>query len=84
MDFSETIAVNDVKDGRCSHLNEYINLYEYQRLRSFTDLGPIFFSLETATLIEAKFHVEPPLDGEWKWVYKWFMSHDQDGHHANK
>ena len=35
MDFSETIAVYDIKVGRCSQLNEYINLYEYQRSRSF-------------------------------------------------
>ena len=48
-----------------------MNLYEYQRSRSFIDHGPRslrftfsnFFSLETARSIEAKFHVEPPLDG---------------------
>ena len=47
-----------------------MNLYEYQRSRSFIDLGPRslrftfsnFFSLETATPIEAKFYVEPPWD----------------------
>ena len=33
-DFSETIVV---KVGR---LNEYVNLYEYQKSRSFIDLGP--------------------------------------------
>ena len=46
-------------------------LYEYQRSRSFIDLGPrslrfnIFklLSLETARLIEAKFHVDHPWDG---------------------
>ena len=51
--FSETIVV---KVGRRSKLNEYVNLYEYQKSRSFIDLGPsslrfnIFklFSLETA------------------------------------
>ena len=26
MDFSETIEVNDIKVGRCSQLNEYMNL----------------------------------------------------------
>ena len=44
-----------------------MNLYEYQRSRSFINLGPRslrftfsnFFSLETAMPIEAKFHVEP-------------------------
>ena len=53
IDFSETIVV---KLGRRSYLNEYVNLYEYQRSRSFIDLRPsllrfnIFklFSLETA------------------------------------
>ena len=66
MDFSITIVVCDVIVGRCSQLNEYMNLYEYQRSRSFTDLGPRslrFFSVETARPTEAKFHVEPPWDG---------------------
>ena len=48
-----------------------MNLYEYQRSRSFIDLCPrslrfnIFklFSLKTARQIEAKFHVDHPLDG---------------------
>ena len=38
--FSETIVVYDIKVGICSQLNKYINLYEYQRSRSFIDLGP--------------------------------------------
>ena len=70
MGFSETIVVYDVKVGRCSLLNEYMNLYEYQRSRSFIDHHPKslrftfsnFFSLETSRPIEAKFHVEPPWD----------------------
>ena len=37
--FSETFVVYDIKVGRCSQLNEYMNLYEYQRSRSFVDLG---------------------------------------------
>ena len=50
-----------------------MNLYEYQRSRSFIDLGPRslrfttysnFFSLETGRLIEAKFYMEAPWDGE--------------------
>ena len=65
MDFSETILVYDIKVDRCSQLNEYVNLYEYQRSRSFTDLGPnlsdsVFlnvFSSITTRPIEAKFHV---------------------------
>ena len=40
MDFSETIIGYDIKVGRCSQLHEYRKLYEYQRSRSFTDLGP--------------------------------------------
>ena len=71
MDFSETGVVYDIKVGRCSQLNEYMKLYEYQRSRSLIDLGPIlsdsiflnFFSSTTNRLIEAKFHVEPPWDG---------------------
>ena len=39
MDFSETIVVYDIKVGRCSQLNEYMKLYEYQRSRSLIDLG---------------------------------------------
>ena len=34
MDFSETTVVYDVKVGRCSSLNKYMNLYGYQRPRS--------------------------------------------------
>ena len=30
LDFSETIVVYDIKVGRFSQLNEYMNLYEYQ------------------------------------------------------
>ena len=48
-----------------------MNLYEYQRSKSIVDLGArslrfnilIFFSLEAAMLIEAKFHLYPPWDG---------------------
>ena len=70
MNFLETIAVYDVKVGSCSQLNEYMNLYEYQMSRSFIDLGPrsltfsSFFSLETARLFVAKFHMEHPWDRE--------------------
>ena len=61
MDFSETIVVFDHKVNRCSQLNEYMKLYEYQRSRSFIDLGPNisgsillnFFSSITAWPIEA-------------------------------
>ena len=30
MDFSETIVVYDIKVCKCSQLNEYMKLYEYQ------------------------------------------------------
>ena len=40
MDFSEAIVGYDIKVGRCSPLNEYLNLYEYQSLNSFSDVGP--------------------------------------------
>ena len=47
-----------------------MNLYEYLRSRSFSDIGPRhsdstfanFFSLELTKPIEAKFHVDTPLD----------------------
>ena len=50
--------------------------------------------LRNATPIEAKFHIEPPWDGERggrpggngrldESEYKWFMSHAQDGRHAH-
>ena len=71
---SGTIVVYDIKNGRCSQLNEYMNVYDYQRSRSFIDLGPRslrfnsfkFFSQEAARPIKIKFHVEPPWDGGMK------------------
>ena len=68
MGFSETIVVCDHKVNRCSQLNEFMKLYEYQRSRSFTDLGPnlsdsIFLNLFSSIItwpIQAKFHVECP------------------------
>ena len=70
MDFSEIIVVYDINVGRCSQLNEYMKLYEYQRSRSLSNLIPNlsdsiflnFFSSITTKPIEAKFHVEPPWD----------------------
>ena len=61
-----------------------MNIYEYQRSRSFIDLGPRslrftfsnYFSLEAAWSIEAKFHVEPPWDGGNESLFKWSRSHD--------
>ena len=68
--FSETVVVYDIKVGRCSQLNEYMKLYEYQRSRSFIDLGPNhsdsivlnFISSITTWPIEAKFYVKSPWD----------------------
>ena len=40
IDFSETIVVYDIKVGRFSLLNGYMNHYEYQRSRSFIELHP--------------------------------------------
>ena len=66
--FSETIVVYDIKAGRCSQLNEYMKLYEYQRSRSF--IGPNysdsifsnFFSSKITWLIEVKCYVESSWD----------------------
>ena len=65
MDFSETIAVYDIRVGRWSQLTEYMKLYQYHMSRSSIDIGPShsdsifsnFFSSITARPIEAKFHV---------------------------
>ena len=38
--FSETVVIYYINVGRCSQLNEYMKLYEYQRSRSFIDLDP--------------------------------------------
>ena len=49
MDISEPIVVNVIKVGICNYLNEYINLYEYQRSRSFIELTfSNFFFLKTS------------------------------------
>ena len=38
MDYSETIEVYDIKAGIYSRLNEYMEIYIYQRSRSFFDV----------------------------------------------
>ena len=40
MDISEIVLVYGVKVSRCIYVNEYMNICEYQRSRSFTDIGP--------------------------------------------
>ena len=44
--FSETIAVPDLKVGRCRQLVAVIKLCEYSRSRSFLDHGPRLFTYE--------------------------------------
>ena len=43
MDFSETTVVY-IKVDRCRQPNEYMKLYEYQRSKSFIELGPNLIS----------------------------------------
>ena len=72
MDFCQKLVfvVYDIKVGRCSQLKEYMKLYEYQRSRSFIDIGPNhsdsifmnFFSSIITWPIEVKFYVESPWD----------------------
>ena len=77
MDFSETIVVYDIKVGRFSQLNEYMNLYEYQRSSGHSDSTfSSFFCSETARPIEAKFHMAPPWDVGNENLFKYFRSHD--------
>ena len=40
VDFSETLAVSDLKVNRSRHLIEYMKICEYWRSRLFLDLGP--------------------------------------------
>ena len=40
VDFSETIAACDQKNGRCRQLIEFMKVCEYLRSMSFLDLGP--------------------------------------------
>ena len=43
VDFSESIAACDLKDGTCRQLIELKKVSEYRRSRSFLDLGPWSF-----------------------------------------
>ena len=51
MDFSETVAVFDLKVGRCRQLIEFMKVYEYSRSRSSLDLGPRSFTYENENLL---------------------------------
>ena len=54
--FSKTIVVYDIKVGRRSQLNEYMNLYKYQRSRAFIDSTfSNFFSSETLGRLKTHF-----------------------------
>ena len=52
MDFSETIAVSDLKVGRCRQIIEILNVCEYLRSKSF--LYHIFsrFCMSCALLVQ--------------------------------
>ena len=56
IDFSETIVV---KVGRRSKLNEYVNLYEYQKSRSFIDLGASSLGFNIFKLFSLEIAVPP-------------------------
>ena len=79
--FSETVVVYYIKVGRCSQLNEYMKLYEYQRSRSFTDLDPnhsdsIFLNFLSS--ITADFNISSAL--RWaiqdQWSSGWIVGAD--------
>ena len=81
MDFSETIVVCDVKAGRCSELNDNMNLYEYQRSRSFIDLGPKSHRFNIFRFLFLRNCLASMGWGN-ESLIKRSRSHDQDGHHA--
>ena len=84
MDFSETIVVYDIKVGRFSLLNEYMDHYEYQKSGSFihwtsskvTQIQHFQSWCRNPRPIEAKFHMEPPWDVGNENLFKCSRSHD--------
>ena len=70
MEFSETIVVYDIKVGRCSQLNVFMNFmiiggqcHSLTFVEGFSDSTfSNLFSLETARPVEAKFYVASPWD----------------------
>ena len=61
--FSKTIAAYDLKVCRCIELNDLINLYEYQRSKSFCDQRSLFSNLniffsKTVEIFETIYHVK--------------------------
>ena len=75
MAFLETIVVYDIKVGRWSQLNEYMNLYEYHSLtlvQCHSDLTfSNFFSSKSTRSFKAKFHMKPPWDVGMKICSRW-------------
>ena len=75
MDFSEAIEAYDIHSWYIQPPKCFF-FYNYWRSRSFIDFCSgclrfsvsIFFS-KIVRLIETKLHVEPLLDGEWKFIY---------------
>ena len=51
IDSPESIVVYDIKVGRFSLLNEYMNHYEYQRSRPFIELRPRSFRVNIFNLL---------------------------------
>ena len=84
MDFSETIVVYDIKVGRFSQLNQYMNFMNirgYGHSLAFVQAHSDstfsnFFCSETARPIEAKFHMVPPWDVWNEDLFKCSRSHD--------
>ena len=87
--FSKEMVVYDIKVGRCNLLNENMNVYEYQRSRSFIDrhLRSLRFIIFKLLFLKNRL-------ADWSQIscgasmgygnesaYKWFMSHDQGGRH---
>ena len=75
MEFSKSIVGYDIKVGRCSHLNKYMNLYEYQRSRSFIDLSLRLLRFNIFKLLFLKKHFSCGAFMGWKneSEYKWFV-----------
>ena len=80
MDFSETIATCELKVCTCSQQNEWVKVDEYQKSRSFHDLGPRSFKtcFSQKLLSHLKLNFKWTLLGTWKcnfipfiWVTWW-------------
>ena len=83
--FSETTVVYDIKVGRCSELNEYINLYEYKRSGSFTDLGPrsLRFNIFECLFLRNRCADSSQISCGASMGIESLFKNDQPGRHAN-